>query len=367
MRYSVLFATLLGVMTVYGCSAATQDLGSSDPNKADAGAVTPPPDTETEDASGPDGHSAPASAKDGGKDVAKPPPTKPPPTWLSYAKMPTGRTRLAAVFGKDGLLYAIGGYTSVGATGVVEVYDPTQDSWSTAPAMPTPRYGLTAVLANDGRIFVMGGDYDDNAGTDGVSSKVEVFDPVTSKWSSGPSLPEGRYLGAAAVRQDGTILFAGGYNRNANTTRASVYALAPGATSWTTTSPMTSTRTGHAMVTGPDGSIYAIGGHDHLSQDLASAERRGPSAQGFSTLPDMSTARDGVAASIGDDGRIYVVGGGVTSTVAYDPTSNQWDNIYSPTPDMALYAAMAKDPNGMIYRVGGELDQPLKDVFALSY
>src|SRR5262245_48647718 len=125
-----------------GACTAAQELGqrpASESNPADPGSLDPGDQT-----------SPPAEGKDSGTPSSPPPATKPPtPTalkWTARASMPTRRSRLGAVFGQDGKLYAIGGSTDVGPTGVVEVYDTALDSWSTAAPMPTPRYGFSALL-----------------------------------------------------------------------------------------------------------------------------------------------------------------------------------------------------------------------------
>ncbi|MDB4944554.1 MAG: branched-chain amino acid transporter2C amino acid-binding protein [Labilithrix sp.] len=297
-----------------------------------------------------------------------PPPGNPPPAtlkWTARASMPTRRSRLGAVFAPDGKLYAIGGSTDSGPTGVVEVYDPALDSWSLAAPMPTPRYGLSALLLPSGKILVSGGEYNSKTFTEGVSRTVEIYDPAADSWTTAPSLPEGRYMGAGSMRADGSVLFAGGYSIAANAARSSTYVLAPGAAAWTAGSPMTSPRTSLAMTTGADGTTYAFGGSDGAS-DLATAEARGPSATGFSTLPPMPDTRGGGhSAVLGKDGRIYVIGGGNVPVLVYEPAAKAWTAGPVP-PTCQEFAATAVAPDGTIYAVGGEPGMYINDVIALT-
>jgi len=84
------------------------------------------------------------------------------------APMPTARAALAAVTGRDGRIYAVGGTIDVlnqatdespplRASGLVEAYDPQTNRWSAEPSLRVPRYALAAVAAPDGRIYAIGG------------------------------------------------------------------------------------------------------------------------------------------------------------------------------------------------------------------
>jgi Kelch motif len=80
-------------------------------------------------------------------------------TWSSKAPMPNARQSLAVgVVG--GVVYAVGGVpTGLGfptGLGQVEAYDPMTDTWTSKPALPTPRYGL-GVGALNGVLYAIGG------------------------------------------------------------------------------------------------------------------------------------------------------------------------------------------------------------------
>ena len=58
---------------------------------------------------------------------------------------------------------------------------PAVSSWTTKASMPTSR-SVTASAVLDGKVWVVGGiDFS-------WSDKVEIFDPSTNSWTSGPSL-----------------------------------------------------------------------------------------------------------------------------------------------------------------------------------
>ena len=67
--------------------------------------------------------------------------------WTRKTDMPTGRDGLG-IGVVNGIAYCVGGWTAglpSTATGIVEAYDPLNDSWSTKTPMPTPRDSLPPV------------------------------------------------------------------------------------------------------------------------------------------------------------------------------------------------------------------------------
>ena len=138
--------------------------------------------------------------------------------WSTATSMPTARTRLAAVAGPDGKIYAIGGSTSstldlTGYTSVVEVYTPGTDSWTSVAPMETPRVGLAAAVSG-GKIYAFGGYGDPPSYTPRYLMTVEVYNPTNNTWSSSPSMKTTRYGLAAASTSNGLIYLIGGKNES---------------------------------------------------------------------------------------------------------------------------------------------------------
>jgi N-acetylneuraminic acid mutarotase len=123
-------------------------------------------------------------------------------TWTPKASMPTARARLGAA-AIDGILYAVGGYTSL-ASALVEAYDPISDTWTRKTPMSVPRHGL-GVGAMDGRLYAVGG------WMNGTRATNEAYDPLSDTWTTKAQMPTPRVaLGVAAT---GGILYAvGGSN-----------------------------------------------------------------------------------------------------------------------------------------------------------
>lgn len=113
--------------------------------------------------------------------------------WQAIAPIPTARLfpASATVNGKlyvigGGLTFSIGGgycATSdpnglsgqgpITPTNVVEVYDPSTDTWSSAAPSPSLRQGADAHVLN-GKIYVVGGG----------NQNIEIYDPAANSWST---------------------------------------------------------------------------------------------------------------------------------------------------------------------------------------
>ena len=101
--------------------------------------------------------------------------------------MPTKRDHLGSIV-YDNKIYVIGGYMYEAGwangqrTDVVEVYDPTSNSWSTLASMPTARECDAALI--DDKIYVFGG-YDGSSGL----KAVEIYDIENDSWSKASDMP----------------------------------------------------------------------------------------------------------------------------------------------------------------------------------
>ncbi|MEP6860210.1 MAG: kelch repeat-containing protein [Deltaproteobacteria bacterium] len=287
-----------------------------------------------------------------------------PGTWSTVAPMPTARDRLAAVAGADGLIYAIGGMSSTGASNAVEAYDPMTDSWSTRAAMPTPRFELAAVLGTDGRIYAIGGDFAD-VSNPGHSIIAEAYNPATNTWQSLPSLPVGRDELAVAADGNGMIYAIGGFDGTTLDTLGSVATWNVGDTSWSTLpDALTTARNLHGAATLSDGKIYAVGGeHGLATGEIDAFEYYQPGASGWHTLAPMPTPRKSLGvAALGAS--LYAIAGSRYNTTGmrftsvvevYDATAHTWSQVTSLPSGRFDHAAVPL--GGKIYVIGGELEQ----------
>lgn len=130
-------------------------------------------------------------------------------TWVDLPDLPSGRSSHDAVF-LNGKIYVFGGWEHW-SDGTVEwhstvwVYDLTSPDlgWTELP-QPFERRALAAV-AHDGFLYVIGGlDSEDR-----FSLAVDVFDPSSGNWISGPplpGLPQNGFGPAACVQQQSLLV-----------------------------------------------------------------------------------------------------------------------------------------------------------------
>ena len=112
----------------------------------------------------------------------------------------------------DGKLYAVGGRfnTFEYNTNLLDIYDPTKDSWSSTKPMPTARSG-SAVTVMDAKIFVFGGER-----LGGTFNQAEVYDPAANVWAELAPMPMSVH-GTGAVTISETIYIPAGATLNGGT------------------------------------------------------------------------------------------------------------------------------------------------------
>ncbi len=123
------------------------------------------------------------------------------------------RPRLAGVSATlllDGRVLVLGGGPEVGTS--AELYDPVAGTFTTTGPTTVARWGFfTATLLPDGRVLVVGGliSADPPAMVDRTAT-AEVYDPASGTFSAVGPMAAPRYLHAASILPDGTVLVAGG-------------------------------------------------------------------------------------------------------------------------------------------------------------
>ncbi len=172
------------------------------------------------------------------------------------ASMPTPRCHLSVV-ALNGLIYAIGGTNTSGSIKytLVEVYNPTTDTWTTAASMPTGRQDIGAAVLN-GHLYAVGG-WNPALTASGELAVVEVYDPGTNTWTTKAPMPTARSLFGAAV--NGGLFYAIGGVDADDTVLGTVEKYDPATNTWSTGPPLPTPRVGFAAHTA-NGVIYAIGG-----------------------------------------------------------------------------------------------------------
>src|SRR6266511_2968737 len=201
--------------------------------------------------------------------------------WSSRAPLPLARTEVAATaFGRE--IVVVGGFVeSGGSTGRVDVYEPSSDTWRSGPDLPTGVNHASAVVAR-GRLFVVGG----------YGAERSAFVLSGNSWKT-LSLPSPRAAaGAAAVR--GTVYVAGGVAENGNARSMLAYNTRSGR--WRTL-PGPRPRQ-HLAVAATRGRIYAIAGRTSgLNTNFTLVESWAPGEKRWRREAPVPEARGGTGAS----------------------------------------------------------------------
>jgi DNA-binding CsgD family transcriptional regulator len=264
--------------------------------------------------------------------------------WHTRAQMPTPRTDLAVVAYK-GLVYAIGGISNDGVTAKVEVYDPQADTWTTRRSKPTA-VGFVQAAVLDDKIYVPGG-----IGNEVQPQNVlEVYDPAQDRWERKASLPKPLGAYGLAVLDDQLYLFGG---RGKDGYVDTVYRYDPQSDRWEELNPMAQPR-GLLSAAALGNVIYVVGGYDGTTE-FNTCDAYDPAAGTWTARSPMALHRGGLAlVSVRD--YLYTMGGGMTNYLAfnerYDPRADIWTRITTPVGEewRGLGAAFV---NPYIYAIGG--------------
>lgn len=276
-------------------------------------------------------------------------------TWSTGSPMPTARYG-AAIGSINGKLYVAGGCCQSFSAPfprfpVLEVYDPTADTWTGQAPMPTAVYGSAAGVL-DSKLYVAGGQASQVQGNE--LAVLQVYDPVADAWSLNASLPSTRSAGAAGV-VDGKLYVAGGLLQSSIPAGVAVVAYDPTVDAWTTQTSTLPTARAFPAGAVVNGIFYVIGGNLPDGTPTAVVEAYHPATDTWSTKAPLPTARIGAAASV-INGIIYVAGGynganEYSIVEAYDPVTDTW-TTQSAMPTARLLPAGGV-MNGKFHVIGG--------------
>jgi hypothetical protein len=235
-----------------------------------------------------------------------------------------------------GRLWVIGGFGrwTTQASPRSDVYDLATDSWTRIADMPINVTHSPAVLVGED-IWLLGGFIGNHPGPS--TSEVWRYDTSTNTWSPGPSLPEPRGAGGAALLGSKLHYF-GGANRETGSTGYPnephhwVLDLADQGAGWQRRADLPAKRN-HLAGAGLGGFVYAIGGQigNEDTGNQSRVDRYDPVTDSWEDVAALPAARGHITAStfvLG--GRLVVAGGTNNGNVpsrdmtSYDPATDSW-------------------------------------------
>ena len=268
--------------------------------------------------------------------------------WETRAPVPQPRAEVAAAI-LDGKIYLIGGFSKEGITSRVEMYDPAADRWTRRAPLPVALHHAGAAPLN-GKLYVLGGLEGKRSWT--PSRSLWEYDPQADRWSARREMPTARGALGVAV-WEGKLYAVGGLGATrpfgllGNTGAVEVYD--PATDQWEKKAPLPTPRD-HLAAAVVDGKIHAIGGrfNSDYSENLALHHVYDPAADRWSEAAPLPKPRSGIAAAV-LNGKIFIFGGeSPQGTFAdndvYDPAANRWQSAPPmPTPRHGLGAATVGD------------------------
>ncbi|MBS0030699.1 Kelch repeat-containing protein [Chitinophaga sp. 22321] len=223
-------------------------------------------------------------------------------------------------------------YSGINVTNSVEIYDVTTGKWA-YQALSSPRISLAATSLQNKAFFGGGGTLDKDGVCCIVSDRVDIYDLSTGSWSkSALSIPRD-HLAAAAIGNK--VLFAGGYGHSNQTggffsSRVDIYDITTG--KWSIAE--LSEARDHLYAAAAGNKILFAGGRNSNSSTAESkiVDIYDVSTGKWSTSA-LSEDRQGTAiAVIGN--KILVAGGysnksakHLSSVDVYDVSSGKWDKL----------------------------------------
>jgi len=207
-------------------------------------------------------------------------------SWSARAPLPVERYDAAAVTGKDGKIYVLGGYGPDPTDNSnrlyrrgLDVYDPGTNSWQVKAPMPTGREGLGAAVGPDGTVYAIGGGSDHFDRRYSCYDVVEAYTPRTDAWSTMPPLPLPMCGVTAGTTARGTIVAVGGstvgggeQSSRITTATGKVVAFTPDSHGWIALSRAPLLRKHAGAVVEPNGTVYLIAGADRFGRATATVE-----------------------------------------------------------------------------------------------
>ncbi|HHI80871.1 MAG TPA: hypothetical protein ENK02_12960 [Planctomycetes bacterium] len=303
-------------------------------------------------------------------------------TWRPGPNMASARGLLTATALKNGKILVVGGANSAGVLKTCELYDPKTNKFSPTGSLSVPRAGHTASLLPDGRVLITGGLSDISSALKAVGSmkkSTEIYDPKTGRFSAGPNMSRERIAHTASLLPNGKILIAGGISLNGffrlpgMTSRCEIFD--PKTNRFSGASSLPFTTAAHSQIRLKSGRILVAGGARSSllitdAKPIKDAARFDPTTGRWTRVGSMAVARTLPSLARLAGGKILVIGG--AQGTLDKPTATARCEVFDPAtarfgPATSLGISRAGAPalslrEGQIMVVGGGTGQGSKSI-----
>jgi N-acetylneuraminic acid mutarotase len=276
------------------------------------------------------------------------------PSWNYAFSMGGARSQATVVQADNGIVYVIGGYTTVATTATTlnSAYNPSTGTWTALAPLPFATRGASGGIGADGRIYIF----------DGTNTGTQIYNITTDSWSSGTGVPTVGNLWEAKSAMNGDKAYVFGGEGDVNYENlTSIYNIT--ADSWSSGADMPDGVTSGAVVADSENAYY-FGGENDSGLATANVSRYNFVADSWSIMAPMPSAVCAEGAAIGPDGLIYVFGGADTAlntgmgtvysaTYTYDRSSNTWATVDDLNEARAWLGAAVSD--NKILAIGGNI------------
>jgi WD40 repeat protein len=291
-------------------------------------------------------------------------------TWTGTNAMAKARYAHTATLLPNGKVLVVGGttnqYDSTSASLVqtVELFNPTNSTWTTTGALNFPRFYHTATLLANGKVLVTGG-MSSNTYPATILDSSELYDPATGLWAITGPLHEARYNHTATLLPSGKVLVTGGQVTNVFLVTGTAELYDPVAGTWTATGSMPYPLANHTATLMPNGQVLVAGGDIDIGSiggiglyPVLFAELYDPATELWTATTSMHFVHDYHTATLLTNGLVLIAGGGgqfgSTTNCAelYEPFTQTWTAAATMITPRKYHTATLL-PNGQVLAAGG--------------
>ena len=198
---------------------------------------------------------------------------------------------------------------------------------SPALTMSAERAAHTATRLSDGNVLIAGGFREEGTSEIAIAS-AELFDSGTSTFTPTSDMNETRSGHTATLLPNGHVLLVGGWNENSRSSTAELYDPQTGTFEYT--GSLMAPRQGMTATPLLNGQILIAGGDSARNTPQPTAELYDPAAKTFTPTGNLNDERIGHTATLLPNGKVLLVGGTsgndniLATAELYDPEIGQF-------------------------------------------